>query len=116
MEIRVMADGGGDTAVFSLKVPPPAYDPGSATPFVPAAPAQVTVKGVFEKLPEVGTVTLVKAKFMFACSAEIPGMEAEDAKVLIHGITYLAKQVRLRRYMGRIDGYSMDLEVGPGGQ
>ena len=114
IQMRIMAAGGGEAATLSFNADREgsSYNPSTPGSFVPAADDTMVVYGIYEVIPEEGVVTDLKARFMFAALALIPRLESDDAKVTVGGVTYLAKKVRRRVFMGKIDGYSMNLEKG----
>lgn len=108
MGLRVLAAGGGEAAKFLL-APSNSYNPNAATAFTPGAPVEVDVHGILENVVQEDRVTITSAKFMFETSSEIANIQSVDTRLQVRGQKLMCKNVRLRIYMGEIDGYSMDL-------
>jgi len=117
IELRIDAAGGGEEATLFL-VPAAqgaggTYDPSSTSVYTPPTPTQTTVKGILEVIPTSGREQSLKARFMFHTKVKIDGMTAGDLQVEVADLGRLtAVNVRERRFMGAIDGYSMDLHRG----
>lgn len=114
MQMRQQAVGGGETAIFSLNpdLIQSSYDPSTPAAFVPAPDGSLTVKGIFARDKKAGQDQRRVGEFAFYSPVEIPGLAADDTFVTLPYGKFLAKEVRLRHWMGKVDGYSMDLMVG----
>lgn len=105
--LRVRAAGGGVEAKLSLAPSTSGYS--ASTAYTPPAATQLTRKGIFEKTPKEGMVNTATARFMFAETTLIPGLESMVGKCLVEGVEWTIQKIRARYYMGRLNGYSMDL-------
>lgn len=114
MQMRIQAAGGGEEAkiLTNASVGKSNYDPRAPGVYTPAADGSMDVRGIYERIPQVGTTTSLIANFMFHTTAVIAAIESDDTKVRIRGIDFLAKMVRRRVYLGEVDGYSMELHRG----
>lgn len=115
MQLRIAAAGGGVPAAIITKDDTDNYDPRVPGAYTPFPTDSTPVAGIYEKLPQTGQAASIRAKFMFYAGEPLPLLESESAKVLVDGILYLAKNVRRRFYLRKMDGYSLDLENGQPG-
>ena len=110
IQMRVQAAGGGVEA--KLKVAPSTAGYTSSAVYTPPTPLELTRKGIFEKTPKEGMVTTTTAKFMFAETTLIEGLDSMVGTCLVEGVLWTIAKIRARYYFGKLNGYSMDLVKG----
>lgn len=110
--LRVQAAGGGVLATLRLAPSTAGYDARSPAPYVPPVPQTLNRKGIFEKTPKEGMVTTTTAKFMFAETTLIPGLESMVGICHVENVDWTILRIRARYYRGLLNGYSADLVKG----
>lgn len=110
LQMRTKMDR-GEIATLLLKPEGDTPNYASTTPHSPAPPEEKQVIGSFQRAEISGGDNAIVAYFTFPCAERIEGMVANATRLRLEstGVDYLVVDFRERTYMGRFDGYSMNL-------
>lgn len=97
----------GETAVIQSPATTKAYDPSSSTDYAPNAPVGSNVKGV----PEGAMVlqTGETAAFTMQAASKPANLLPEGSTLVWRSITWKIVRYRERRWLGKINGYTLFL-------